>query len=567
MFRKAKIIYGLIDQTLNEDTFTASSSSISKYSNLENVLQSSLKDKLTYLEKNYFLLDGSFKFPNEKLKEKYNPGYESNNLSDEAGSVNEFVEFRYSKTHSSFGIQIDFQEHSRVVDFSIEYLKDETSILKTEVKDNSKVYYSNYETAIDWNRIKITITKIEKPFQRTRINRLVFGISDTYDEDLLMSVTASKNVSITSSNTESGEMNVSFYNEGRFNIKDIKDLPEGIQSGVKVNVYFDEKLFGTYIVQETSVADEGRTIEITGYDSLYKYNETFYNKGVVDLQSKSLYDWATDVAVDAGLIIKIDPAFQSILSKGYIGFVPHREALRLVAEAGNGIIISNPDGSVELKKLVIKEDNRKITADDIEEGSIDLADDEKTLGVKVNKYSFSLAKEVQGLAEVQGIALTPEEQELVIEYAQYPALVTKLEYDTASSIKITSQEFYSDRAIVKFTGDAGDEAWITILGKPYNTAKVVLEKGSLLSDYVEIDNTLITENEQAKAVLDFQYKYRYGVYKYSAAVIQDQDIDTLASVTLDEDDIIITKVQKSLSNEDTSLIIEGVDKPNEKINI
>lgn len=562
MFRKAKIIYGLIDPTLNEDTFITGYSSVSPFSKVENVLNNKQKDRLTYLEKDYFLLDGSFKFPNGRTREVYNVGYESANLSDAAGVVNEYIEFRYAKTHSSFGIQIDFQDHSEVLDFSIEYLKDNTSILKTEVQDNNRLLYSDYNTAEDWNRVKINITKIKRPFQRVRIDRLVFGISDSYDEDLLMSVTASKNVSITSSNTDSGEMSVSFYNEGRFNIKDIEDLPEELQAGVKVNVYFDEVLFGTYVVQETSVADEGRTIELTGYDSLYKYNETYYNKGVVNLEARSLYDWAVDVATDCGLIIKIDPAFQQIMSKGYIGFVPHREALRMVAEAGNGVIISNPDGGVELKKLAIAE-GPIITEDDIEEDTLGVEDQEKVLGVKVNRYIFSLAKEKQGLAEVTGIPLTPEEQELVIEYAQYPALVTDLEYDATSSIKITSQEFYSDRAIVRFTGDAGDEAWITIIGQPYNTAKVVLEKGSLLRDYIEIDNTLITEEEQAKAVLDYQYKYRYGIYDYSASIVLDEEIDTLTYATLDEDAIIVTKIQKSLSEEDISLLIEGVDKPNE----
>lgn len=562
MFRKAKIIYGLIDPTLNEDTFITGYSSVSPFSKVENVLNNKQKDRLTYLEKDYFLLDGSFKFPNGRTREVYNVGYESANLSDAAGVVNEYIEFRYAKTHSSFGIQIDFQDHSEVLDFSIEYLKDNTSILKTEVQDNNRLLYSDYNTAEDWNRVKINITKIKRPFQRVRIDGLVFGISDSYDEDLLMSVTASKNVSITSSNTDSGEMSVSFYNEGRFNIKDIEDLPEELQAGVKVNVYFDEVLFGTYVVQETSVADEGRTIELTGYDSLYKYNETYYNKGVVNLEARSLYDWAVDVATDCGLIIKIDPAFQQIMSKGYIGFVPHREALRMVAEAGNGVIISNPDGGVELKKLAIAE-GPIITEDDIEEDTLGVEDQEKVLGVKVNRYIFSLAKEKQGLAEVTGIPLTPEEQELVIEYAQYPALVTDLEYDATSSIKITSQEFYSDRAIVRFTGDAGDEAWITIIGQPYNTAKVVLEKGSLLRDYIEIDNTLITEEEQAKAVLDYQYKYRYGIYDYSASIVLDEEIDTLTYATLDEDAIIVTKIQKSLSEEDISLLIEGVDKPNE----
>ena len=382
-----------------------------------------------------------------------------------------------------------------------------------------------------------------------------------------MSITASRNISLTSSNTDSGQVDISFYNDGRFNIKDIKDLPENIQVGVKVNVYFDDKLFGTYITQETNVEDEGKTINLVGYDFLYKYNFTNYNKGKVYPEGRSLYDWAMDIANDCGLNLTVDNEFKNIISKGYIGYVPHREALRLITEAGNGIIKSNPDGSVHLEKPnLVMFDN--ITEDDIIDDSFNVEDEEKVLGVKVNRYSFSLAKDSVGLAEVRDIALLPEEQTLEIEYSSSPALVTSLEYDTRSSIKIISQEFYSDRCVVKFTGNVGDSAWITIIGKPYNSAIVVKQKGNVINDFVEINNTLITDDLMAQSVLDYQYKYRYGIYNYTADVILDKDFDLQSYTKINKDSIIITRVEKSIDADDINLHIEGVDNPNvAKVNI
>ena len=82
-----KINYGVYDQTIDDDTVTENVSGNSAYSNPSNSLSEAAKEKITYLEKNYFLLDGSHTFP--ESGESYNVGWEGANLSDENGNISE----------------------------------------------------------------------------------------------------------------------------------------------------------------------------------------------------------------------------------------------------------------------------------------------------------------------------------------------------------------------------------------------------------------------------------------------------------------------------------------------
>ena len=100
-----RINYGVIDQTIQDDTITPSASENSPYSNANIPLQSGVTyDKIAYLEEDYFRLDGSHVFP--VSGNTYNVGWESESLSDTSGNMNEYIEYVFSDTHDSYGVQI-----------------------------------------------------------------------------------------------------------------------------------------------------------------------------------------------------------------------------------------------------------------------------------------------------------------------------------------------------------------------------------------------------------------------------------------------------------------------------
>lgn len=548
-----KVIYGLIDQTISEDSKNYSFSSKTVYSQGSNILIRESKNDLVYLESNRTLLDGSFIFPDSNQPQAYDVGWESENLSDADGALSEFVEFDFTDTHDLYGFIFNFQ--TLIVDFKVEFYKDTTLIDTISVTGNTDLEFKKIVSVLQWDKIRISVTKISKPYQRARIGSVVFGILFDFDNDNLVSVDATKAVSIKNDNTDSAQCNISFFNLGLFDIKTIKDLPVGLQSGMRVSVYFGSKLFNEYIVDSTEVEDEGKVINLTCYDKLYYLNDTTFNIGKVYPNGRSLYDWAMEVAEDAKIDIVCDNSLKNITSKGYIGAVSHREALRMIAEAGNCNIIVQ-DGSISIVPFATTA-GTDLTRDDILEDSLDISNEDKILGVTVKQYSFSKSSATTGLSENQDILLTGETQTITASYSSSPAEATSVSCST--NITISSQKLGSENAVIAFTGTAGETGWITIVGKQYNKSTADVSSGYIDSHVKEIDNTLIADATMAKSVCDFQLAHSASNYTYSLDTQVDLSAKLLETITAIKYQIVVSSVEISLDSDNESMILGGED--------
>lgn len=570
-----RINYGVIDQTIQDDTITPSASENSAYSNTNIPLQSGITyDKIAYLEKDYFRLDGSHTFLEDG--ESYNVGWESESLSDTSGNISEYIEYVFANTHDSYGVQIRFPDYCPADTFTLSYYKDDTLIGERTVTGNAATLYSNYDVRLQWNRVRLTFTKVN-PQQRARLWQVVFGINDTYDEDMLISVSASRTTDLTGDYDDSGDFSFQFFNDGRFDIRTINDLPIGLQEGLKVTVYIRKRgstayvPFGNYYSENTEVAENGQVITVSGYDELYLLGDTTYRKGIVYPEGRSLYDWAAEVAEDAGITLTIDSAFRSIISTGYITEVPHREALRLIAEAGNGILVIDANGNIALKKHTPTEKGA-LTADDIVEGSYSVENSDKYLGINVTKYTFSAASTEQELGHLDEIGLTAEPQEIEIVYSEYPAVTSTVQVfvDTTSSATITDTKIYSDRCIITLTGTAGDTTFITVTGKPYNNATTAVTRGSTAKNIKTIESNYLITGNIADDVADYQYSHVVNKYNHSAEIVSENNYDLGDHVEIDTENEAnlnreigegqyITRVGFNLSYDEHSETIEAID--------
>ena len=570
-----RINYGVIDQTIQDDTITPSASENSAYSNANIPLQSGVTyDKIAYLEEDYFRLDGTHVFP--VSGNTYNVGWESESLSDTSGNINEYIEYVFSNTHDSYGVQIRFPDYCPADTFTLSYYNDSTLVGERTVTGNTATLYSNYDVRLQWNRVRLTFTKVN-PQQRARLWQVVFGINDMYDEDMLISVSASRTTDLTGDYDDSGEFSFQFFNDGRFDIRTINDLPIGLQEGLKVTVFVKKKgsttyvPFGHYYSETTDVEENGQVITVSGYDELYNLGDTTYRNGIVYPEGRSLYDWAQEVAEDAGITLTIDEAFKSIISTGYITEVPHREALRLIAEAGNGILVIDANGNIALKKHTATEKG-EITADDVVEGSYSVENSDKYLGINVTKYTFSAASAEQELGHLDEIGLTVEPQEIEIVYSEYPAVISTIQVfvDTTSSAQITSTKIYSDRCVITLTGTAGDTTFVTVTGKPYNNATTAVTRGSTAKNIKTIESNYLITGDLADDVADYQYAHVVNKYKHSAEIVSSTDYDLGDRVEIDTENAAdatrattngqyITRVAFDVSYDEHSETIEAID--------
>lgn len=572
IFNGVRVEYGVIDSTIAKDTIDIAESTNSPYSIPQQLLDEQVDErrKIAYLEKDYFLLDGTFVFP--EADTAYDVGWESATLSNESGVINEYIEFTFGEYHGSYGIQIRFPDNAPAENFTIDYYEDESLIGTRSVEGNTASAYTNADVRLNWNKVRITFTGV-KPQQRARVYFVSFGVNEVYTEDYLTSVSASKSTDFTGDYEDSGEFSFQFFNDGRFDAMQINGLPIGLQEGLKVAVYFrkqgetEYKLFGNYFSEETVIEENGRIVSVSGYDELYRMNDSEYKKGVIYENGRSLYDWAADVALDAGVEIVIDEAFKNIISYGYINTVPHREALRLIAEAGNGMLyIVGRD--IMLKKHV-PVDKGAIGADDIVEGSHELESSDRILGVNIYKYAYSASAQAAELAKIDELILTGTEQVIDITYSSYPVKADTVQVSvTGATVK--EKQIYAESCVITVTGTVGASVSITVTGNAYNVSESSVTRGSVVKNIKTVQGNYLITDSIASDVADNQYARVVNKYRHTLEIVNDKDYDLGDRVEITTDSIalqsevdpntqFITKVSVEMNESDISVSLEAID--------
>ena len=566
-----RINYGVLDQTIEEDTITDMTSGDSDYSDAQNTLDAAAAyDKITYLEKDYFLLDGSHVFP--ETGNTYNVGWESASLSDTSGAVDEYIEFTFQNLHGSYGIQLQFPDDCPADTFTIAYYNDDELVGTRTITGNTATAYSNSDVRLNWNKVRITFTKIN-PQQRARLWMVSFGVNEIYNEDMLASVSASRTTDFSGDYDDSGEFSFQFFNNGRFNIHFTEELPIGLQEGLSVTIYVRKRgdtaytLFGTYFSETTEVAENGQVITVSGYDPLYQLDTSTYKKGIVYTNGRSLAAWAQEIADDAGITLEIDSAFQNIISTGYITEVPHREALRLIAEAGNGILISKPNGTIALK-VHTPVNNGTLTADDIVERTYTTENEDKILGVSVTRYSFNASStENEELVNIEGITLSEATETIEIAYSNTPIVTDSVQVSiTSGTAQITDTKVYADRCIITLTGAVGAVISLNVTGIVYNIAESYVTAGSTVKNIKAIkDNYLITGN-LAKSVANHQYNRVANKYTHSMEIVKDTVYELGDEIIVNTGDTAasekaqyISSVSFELDSKNNTMTLETVD--------
>lgn len=565
-----KIHYGIADDSIAEDVRTENASSESAYvKDKDSLLAVSTKEKIAWLEKDYFLLDGKHIFP--EGNEKYDIGWESLNLSTESGTINEYIQFNFEQLHSSFGIVLYFAENSVVSDFTVDYYKDTALVRSHPITANKSAKITILDIIEEWNKVRITITKTQES-QRARLMSVSFGIGSDIDKNAIINASAGVVTDISADSFETGSFSFQFFNDGGvFAIQDIRDMPLALQESIMVTIFikFNNSgqftTFGKYNSTEIKIEENGTIITISGYDELYNLNNTIYKKGIVYPQGRSLKAWAEEVAEDAEIDIIVDDYFDTVISKGYITEVPHREAFRLIAEAGNGYLWIDNNSVIHISKFA-ENTVPEITRDEVVQDTLNIDSSERYFGVQVARYAFSPTKDLVsgGLGYLEEVALTEDEQELEIVYSQYPAVVDTVQVliNPTSSAVLSNLKIYSDRCVFNLRGNSGDTTWVTVTGKAYNSAIIYDSAGSLLKSYKKIENNfLITEN-LGKTIAEYQNSLVSNRYVCTAEVVADNIVNLADKTIIDNSEVVIEKINLSVAYGEQEVLVGGTSNDN-----
>lgn len=334
----------------------------------------------------------------------YNIGYESydtGNYDDTPvqGTRFDFITYYFTKQHDSYGIQLKFPETSIPKSFNITYYYPKGEAETIQVIDNTLSFYENKDNHLGWNSVRIAL-RYTNPHQRRRLQSINFGTTDIYTGDDLLSVSMNKNTDITSDYTDSNECTFEFFNNNRFDIHTIKDLSQRALDDTRVEVQTlakgenSYKLFNVYYVNNENVKENGKIISFTAYDTMYKLNDLNFSIGKVHLEGRTLGQWVNDIVSDLKeknitINIEVDSKISNIISYGYIPEVPYREALRLISQAGCGVLYVDKNNIIHISTYdnFIKNQSN-ILSDNIVRNTLNLNNLNKYMGVAVTEYTF-----------------------------------------------------------------------------------------------------------------------------------------------------------------------------------
>ena len=507
----------------------------------------------------------------------FNINWKSAEISDENAKINTYLEITFSKLHSMAGFA--FTGNITIKHMYVYCYKDDESVAS---------FYGDYQypwvAASNFNKIRIEIVDTQSENEYAEIENIAFYLKKTeLGENSIYSVSMRKSFDITAESDSDGECQFAFRNDFStpYGDKEISTISDTLKQNqkVKMSVKYINKsaysTFGFYKTKEIYGEEKDEVINVNAVDALVAASETYYKNGKVYPNGRTLYDWAQEILADAGLKGIIDEELKNIISKGYITEVPHREALRLIAEAACGVLFVDNNGKVNIKILsYISGTGTEINAEsDIVDGSLSITNPEKIQGINVPYYAYIPQEYSCELGYIESMVLTDTPQKVDITYAQFPVDTESVAVYLLNSIaEISEQNVYSDRIeifVKAKAGKEGERTFITVTGKPYDTTVAEIKTSEATQNIKNIENNyLITDLSMAQNIADYQSKMLVNNYKYSFEIANPNKNFELGEQVLlkrqlasgtKSNTLIITAIGVDISFENETVTYTGVE--------
>lgn len=456
----------------------------------------------------------------------FNINWTSAEVSDSSRNIDTFIEISFTKTHNIAGFTLSGNISVNDIEI-IAYLDNES--ISSSSSSSAYSVTKIWAPSSDFNKIRINVLSTENTNQKAIIENIAFYLKKTETSaNSLYNVSASKSFDITAESNSDGECQFSFKNffSIPFGNSEIFAVNDTLKQNQNVELYTkfvndsDYSTFGIYKTKEIYGEDADNTIVVNAVDTLVNLSETYFKKGKIYSSGRSLYDWAQDVLDDAGVDGVIDENLKNFISYGYITEVPHREALRLIAEVSGGVLYVDNNGKINIK-ILQSTGLKNIDANtDIVEDSLNIENKDKIQGINVSYFSYVLQEFPCELGYIESMVLTDTPQKVDITYAQFPVDTDSVSVYIRDSIaEISDINIYAEHielSIKAKKGFSGSRTYITVIGKPYDTVIHNIKTSELTYNVKTINtNYLITDSAMAQNIADYQAKFLVNNYTYN----------------------------------------------------
>ena len=493
-------------------------------------------------------------------------GYVSSVGCDENGVFQEIptVEVTFNKAQSFIGMTYEFA-YAYPTQIRVTYYLDGKKQGQF-VSIPAGLSFVDYEHRLsEFDRITFEFLKMSEPNRRLRISRISFGYEKKFEMTDILSVNHTLSIDPLSSSLPYEKLTMTVNNIG----KDYNpDNPQGswvyftngqplsIRYGVQVGDSIEWTDAGKLYLSDAPTVD-ANSASFEAVDMISTLTDV-YNKGVWSENGTDLYSLAYRVLGDAGVTNYILPdSLKSITTYAPLPILPHRECLQMIANAGECVLYTNPQGAVVIEPRVQDEtpvdfhiDFTKMFEKPIVKKT------EKLKSVDVTVHSLRASSELSELCKHTGVNIGGVKEIQVM-------------YDCATGVKATveygellSAEYYAYTAFLKIK--AAGAVNVVVNGyEIIDDTTVFSKKESDIGEICPMDNPLITDAGRAESVGGWVATYLKSRNSYDMNFRQDVtlDINDVVYIRSDFEDNIparITKLQFKLPGQQGAVSVRRV---------
>ena len=493
-------------------------------------------------------------------------GYVSSVMCDENGVFQEIpvIEFSFARPRSFIAMTYEFSYDYPTQIRVTYYLDGEQQGQFVSIPTG--VNFIDAENHIyECDRITFEFLGMSEPNRRLRIARMLFGYEKKFEMKDILSVNHTLSIDPISSSLPYEKLILKVSN---FSKDYNPDNPEGIwvhftngqPLSIRYGLQIDDRTewveAGRLLLSDAPTVD-GTSASFEAIDVLSTLTDV-YNKGIWNDGGATLYELAVAVLADAGITNYILPdSLKEFTTLSPLPIVPHRECLQMIANAGECIIYTNPQGVVVIENQMYNDDPVDFHIDFTKmfEKPV-VKKTEKLKSVDVTVHSLRASSEQSELCKHTGVNVSGIKEIQVM-------------YDRATNIEATvvggellSAKYYAHTAFLQISAESTVD--VVVNGyKIVDDASVVSTKVSENGEVCPMDNPLITDTNRAESVGEWVATYLESRNTYDMNFRQDfaLDINDVVYIRTDFEDNIparITKLQFKLPGQQGAVSVRRV---------
>lgn len=417
----------------------------------------------------------------------------------------------------------------------------------------------------EFDRITFEFLEMSEPNRRLRIARMSFGYEKKFEMGDILSMNHTLSIDPISSALPYEKLALKVNNLNKdYNPDNPQGLwlyftngqPLTIRYGVEVDDEIEWVEAGRLLLSDAPTVD-ANSANFEAVDTISTLTNE-YNKGVWSEDGISLYDLAVNVLDDAGVTRYVLPdSLKDIVTFAPLSILPHRECLQMIANAGECVLRTDPQGAVVIEKQTHDETpiDYHIDFTKVFEKPI-VKKTEKLKSVDVRVHSLHKTSEMSELCKQTGVSIGGVKEIQVM-------------YDAATDVEatVTGGEilyavYYAHTAFLQISAESTVD--ISVNGfKITDDTSVFSTKVSDTGEVCPLDNPLITDTDRAKSVGEWVATYLESRNSYDMNFRQDftLDINDVVYIRSDFEDNIparITKLQFKLPGQQGAVSVRRV---------